>query len=363
MNARLNFPILMLASAMIVACGGGSSDNTGTGQEFTPGDTGDASLIFGSWHKSNPDESITFFSFFEDGSYAHIRVDAFDEKGLEYGSYFRNGTTGQISTQPQFDENQGTGFSQQETALFLNRVEDALEITGIENGQSVDFGSFPIVQTGGIHGTWRSTDASNDLNMLSFLDNGMFYHAQVDGAESTSGAEWGTYVYDTPSGELTTTIGQDTNGEAGLSGYQGQARLFLNVAGNVLTLSVDTDGNGESDQDFVYMQDEASINDGYTQVTQDELTTLYGKQLRLDQNYITVNSDGTFNGMWSASPIAGSWEMKNDFWCRVVTLSDTITTGVEDCQLWEKNGNLIRGTRDSGNGSTFFYTITDNAGT
>jgi len=96
----------------------------------------------------------------------------------------------------------------------------------------------------------------------------------------------------------------------------------------------------------------------YDRVTADSIGSLVGKKLELNGNNISLSEDGTFSGTWKNVPIAGTWEMKDDYFCRVLTeFHNSDSLGSEDCQLWELKENSVRGTRDRGNGSSFIYAI------
>ncbi len=96
----------------------------------------------------------------------------------------------------------------------------------------------------------------------------------------------------------------------------------------------------------------------YDRVTADGIGSLVGKKLELNGNSISLSEDGTFSGTWENVPIAGTWEMKDDYFCRVLTeFHNSDSLGSEDCQLWELKENSVRGTRDRGNGSSFIYAI------
>lgn len=103
-----------------------------------------------------------------------------------------------------------------------------------------------------------------------------------------------------------------------------------------------------------------------TQITSDNIDTLFDKNLfshngtELEDNFIVVRSDSSFDGTWNDAPIAGTWEMRNGFWCRILTqFFNPDSTGTEDCQLWTRTGDVITGTRDMGNGTSFDYHIVE----
>jgi len=101
-----------------------------------------------------------------------------------------------------------------------------------------------------------------------------------------------------------------------------------------------------------------SDDSAFTQVTDESIGSLIGKQLDLNGNYISLSEDRTFSGTWKNSPITGTWEMRDNYWCRVLTVfHDRTALNKEDCQLWELNGDRVRGTRDKGKGQSFIYTL------
>jgi hypothetical protein len=105
-------------------------------------------------------------------------------------------------------------------------------------------------------------------------------------------------------------------------------------------------------------QDDGAASTGYSRVTSDVLPNLYDKKLSLDGNYLIVTADGNFSGIWNSEPMAGTWEMQDDYFCRVLTqFFKSENTGSEDCQLWEISGDKVRGTRNKGKGSSFIYKV------
>ncbi len=105
-------------------------------------------------------------------------------------------------------------------------------------------------------------------------------------------------------------------------------------------------------------QNPVKSDDGYTQVTETELASLFDTRLTADDVYVIVRSDGTFDGKESnGDSFKGTWEVRDGYWCRVITQSEAYPTGVEDCQLWERNGDKVKGTRKKGKGQSFIYTV------
>ena len=100
------------------------------------------------------------------------------------------------------------------------------------------------------------------------------------------------------------------------------------------------------------VQKNIDISENYVRVTGESVSALVDKKLYLDDldgNNISLSDDGTFDGKWDGAPIAGTWEMRDDYWCRVLTeFKESARLGAEDCQLWEFDGASVRGTRNKG---------------
>lgn len=96
----------------------------------------------------------------------------------------------------------------------------------------------------------------------------------------------------------------------------------------------------------------------FVRITTSDISNYFGKRIDLNGNYIVIAEDGTFDGTWKDQSIKGTWEMKDDYWCRVLTVfHDSAALNKEDCQLWEAGDNRIRGTRNRGNGKSFIYNL------
>lgn len=99
---------------------------------------------------------------------------------------------------------------------------------------------------------------------------------------------------------------------------------------------------------------------GRVQVTGESINQLFDKQLFLNENFIVVRASGTFDGTWSEEPIAGTYEMIDGYFCRVLTaFHDASRLNTEDCQLWERDASTVKGTRARGTGISFVYTIVE----
>ncbi len=96
----------------------------------------------------------------------------------------------------------------------------------------------------------------------------------------------------------------------------------------------------------------------FVQVTDIASEGIFGKRLKLDDNYIVLSEDGTVNGMWAGGPAVGTWEMRDGLWCRTYTefsLPDFVND--EKCHSWKRKGDTIKAKRDNGSGSTYTLTI------
>ena len=91
--------------------------------------------------------------------------------------------------------------------------------------------------------------------------------------------------------------------------------------------------------------------------TQADLDAVIGKTLTLNpgQSFV-VSADGSMIGVWDGAPLVGTYEMRDGYFCRVLT---EFVQGPlpEDCQLWILDGDNLTGTRDRGEGASFTYTI------
>lgn len=96
------------------------------------------------------------------------------------------------------------------------------------------------------------------------------------------------------------------------------------------------------------------------QFTSEDANSLVGKQLQLDENFLVLSADGTLSGTWGDGPLVGMWERRDGLWCRTYTefyLPDFVD--VEECHLWERNGNDVYAIRDSGKGKAYRLKIAE----
>lgn len=92
--------------------------------------------------------------------------------------------------------------------------------------------------------------------MLSiiFIDNCTYVIFEVDSDDDyeESGMEWGTYSINTDTNRVTVSQTFDGNAEAGLNDFATDSSLglYLTVVDDVLTLSVDENGDGEIEENL-----------------------------------------------------------------------------------------------------------------
>ncbi len=104
-------------------------------------------------------------------------------------------------------------------------------------------------------------------------------------------------------------------------------------------------------------QQSASSNAGMRLATQADISAIDGKTLTLEsgKSYV-VSSAGTINGSWGGSPLVGTYQMKEGFFCRVLTEGPN-GPSPEDCQILVLNGDTLTGTRNRGAGASFRLSV------
>ncbi|RED11252.1 hypothetical protein [Pontivivens insulae] len=111
----------------------------------------------------------------------------------------------------------------------------------------------------------------------------------------------------------------------------------------------------ETSNDEMPMTEETSM--GVTIATQEDLQALVGKSLSFGEGRaFTINADGTLAGDWAGTPLAGTYEMRDGYWCRTLTAGPS-GPSPEDCQLVVLDGDQATFTRDRGAGSPLVYTV------
>ena len=224
------------------------------------------SNITGIWTTALTDNELLAFVFFADGTYVHMEVDEvapFDavgeQSGMEWGTYTRNNTTGELTVTQTFDGNGTTGLTDYvgQTNLFAQVSGDVLTLQFDDNQNgTIDAGEsleFSRSASSNLLGVWTTALTDNELLAFVFFADGTYVHMEVDevapfdAVGEQSGMEWGTYTRNNTTGELTVTQTFDGNGTTGLTDYVGQTNLFAQVSGDVLTLQFDDNQNGTID--------------------------------------------------------------------------------------------------------------------
>lgn len=103
-----------------------------------------------------------------------------------------------------------------------------------------------------------------------------------------------------------------------------------------------------------------SDNRPAVRITSDSIRGLLNKRLFFIDNdgnaqrgnYFVLRDNGSAKGTWNNESIVAIWEMRDDYFCRILTeFHDKDFVGSEDCQLWEQQSDdVIRVTRDRGAG-------------
>lgn len=102
-------------------------------------------------------------------------------------------------------------------------------------------------------------------------------------------------------------------------------------------------------------------------ITADSISGLVNKRLffidgdgnEQRNNYFVLRDGGSADGTWNNEPLVATWEMRDDYWCRIlIEFHNADSVGAEDCQLWEQQSdNVIRVTRDRGAGNSWLQGI------
>jgi hypothetical protein len=91
--------------------------------------------------------------------------------------------------------------------------------------------------------------------------------------------------------------------------------------------------------------------------TQEDLGLIIGKTISFNEGQsFRILGNGTIRGRWDGTPLRGTYEMRDGFFCRILTEGPRGPTG-EDCQLFVLTGDTIAVTRERGTGASFNYTV------
>lgn len=92
--------------------------------------------------------------------------------------------------------------------------------------------------------------------------------------------------------------------------------------------------------------------------TEAEFAALAGRRLETGEaDFVVLNADGTLTGVYGGIETLGTWELRDGYFCRVVTTGPAGAMA-EDCQLFVRDGNQLTISRDKGAGKAAVYTIT-----
>ncbi|MFT7579910.1 MAG: hypothetical protein ACI9MR_001577 [Myxococcota bacterium] len=239
-------------------------DNDCDGTADGAGLCGDAPSIIGTWVSGQDENDFLTVVFFDDGTYFHGEVDFDDEteiSGMERGKYTWDTGDGRLTvTQDGYLDNNGdTGLTDfaagtEGPRLWVTVTETTLTARVDEDGDDVleETLEFTRQPATGIVGTWRVDIEGMDFLMLTFFQDGSYVLGEIDlnNDPSTRGMEWGDYTTAEGTGMLTASPSFDNNGDAGLSSFVSADTapfLFVAVAGDVLTVTIDEDGDDAVD--------------------------------------------------------------------------------------------------------------------
>lgn len=201
-----------------------------------------SSAIVGSWHLADEDVVITFLST---GNYMMVHggvADDVGQPGMEFGNYQWDSSTGAFTATPSVDQNGEWGISHPLGAFTVTVDSNALTI--VESERPADSATLSRVAqgTGTIAGSWMQGVVGEYLVVITFLDNGKYFHGEVGTADAAGqpGQEIGAYTWTQATGLLSAdSIAHDSNGEWGLSHPQGE--LYADVVGGQLQVGEATD--------------------------------------------------------------------------------------------------------------------------
>jgi hypothetical protein len=182
--------------------------------------SGQVDAIVGAWQFGDGASDTSGVLLFQaDGTYFHaedVVADGTEVDGMERGSYNWNVNSGLLTATPNTDTNGELGLSAPIGGPFTATVDGNTMTIADTESTTLNRVNDPA---DAIVGGWRICDnASNDTGILIFLDNGVYFHAEVDPVDG-SGMERGTYTWN--SGTETLTINStpvDINNQIGLAG-------------------------------------------------------------------------------------------------------------------------------------------------
>jgi hypothetical protein len=194
--------------------------------------------IVGVWQFGNGASNASGVLVFQaNGVYFHAEDvpdgDPGEFDGMERGTFTWDENSGLLSATPQVDTNGTIGLSHPNGSDVIVINGDTMSLT--DNDETTVLARVAFNPAIRIEGGWRICDnGGSNTGVLVFLDNGIYFHAESDGAEQ--GMERGTYTWNSTTGELTASQVVDTNGTIGLSDPIGM--FVANIPGpRVLNIS------------------------------------------------------------------------------------------------------------------------------
>jgi len=156
-----------------------------------------------------------------------------------------------------------------------------------------------------ISGIWTNDEIGADLLAFTFLADGTYFHTWVN-LGPNSGMEWGTYVRDNETGQITVTpIYNADTGSALAEVVAGNLDLFTQVSGDLLTLDFrQVGGDNTNPVDFLRSDEEsdALLGTWRTEQTDNELLAFIffadGSYLHLEvDEQAPIDQGGGVSGM------------------------------------------------------------------
>ena len=225
--------------------------------------------IIGSWNATDDDNDLLSIIFIDNSTYVIFEVDSdddYEDSGMEWGTYQRDSETHRVTATQEFDDNENVGLNDLTTdtgapELFATVTNEELRITVDDDADGTidETLNFAALDSSNELGAWIIHDIDgeayeNGLLMFIFYADGTYVQAGVDAneAEEESGMEWGTYSINTDTNRVTVSQTFDGNAEAGLNDFATDSSLglYLSVVDDVLTLSVDENGDGEIEENL-----------------------------------------------------------------------------------------------------------------
>lgn len=226
----------------------------------------DAQMLSGLWRMDLGDEELVTLSFLDDGTYVQTQVTGTtssrgENNGIEWGKYSLAANNELKIDKIVYDDNGTAGLSDkllrtvQVSGDMLTLGVDANDDDVIENNEKYQFTKAKSENELGI---WkaRADELDNELVLVGFLDNQMFFHVEVDENSpfedfdsASSGINWNLY---TLGNDGLFTLGQSLYSNTGGEDLSSFYKMTVKVNGDILT--------------FIGYEDQSEVqeNDGET---------------------------------------------------------------------------------------------------